>query len=51
MLSGTWSLRNSTTAEALEAITDLDPDTLADTEPPRGYSRDCQTKISEKRTT
>jgi len=34
------SLRGSTTAEALEAITELDLDTLADIEPPRGYGRD-----------
>ena len=34
------SLRDSTTAEALEAITDLDLEALADIEPPRGYGRD-----------
>ncbi len=34
------SLRDSTTAEALQAITDLDLDTLADIAPPKGYGRD-----------
>jgi len=34
------SLRDSSTAEALEAIADLDLFALADIEPPRGYSRD-----------
>lgn len=34
------SLRDSTTAEALEAIVDLDLTTLADIELPRGYGRD-----------
>ncbi len=34
------SLRDSSTANALEAIVDLDLTTLADSEPPRGYGRD-----------
>ncbi len=34
------SLRENSTAEALEAIADLDLSTLADIEPPRGYGRD-----------
>jgi len=34
------SLRDSSTAEALEAIADLDLSALADVEPPRGYGRD-----------
>jgi len=34
------SLDGSATAEALPAIADLDVDTLADIEPPRGYGRD-----------
>ena len=34
------SLHDSPTAEALEAITDLDLTTLADAEMPRGYGRD-----------
>jgi hypothetical protein len=34
------SLRDSATADALEAITGLDLDTLADIELPRGYGRD-----------
>ncbi len=34
------SLRDSPTAEALEAIVDLDLTMLTDTEPPRGYGRD-----------
>ena len=34
------SLRDSTTADALEAIVDLDLTPLADIEPPRGYGRD-----------
>ncbi len=34
------SLRDSPTAEALEAIADLDLTTLNDVEPPRGYGRD-----------
>jgi hypothetical protein len=34
------SLRDSTTAEALEAIADLDLTALDETEPPRGYGRD-----------
>jgi len=33
-------LYDSPTAQALEAIVNLDLDTLADTEPPRGYGRD-----------
>ena len=33
-------LRDTATAEALQAIVDLDLDTLADIEPPRGYGRD-----------
>jgi hypothetical protein len=33
-------LRDSTTAQALEAIADLDLAALADIEPPRGYGRD-----------
>ena len=34
------SLSDSPTAEALEAIVDLDLTELADIEPPRGYGRD-----------
>jgi hypothetical protein len=34
------SLRGTTTAEALQAIVDLDLDALAAIEPPRGYGRD-----------
>jgi len=34
------SLRDSATADALEAIVDLDLTPLADIEPPRGYGRD-----------
>ena len=34
------SLRDSPTAEALEAIVDLDLLTLAEIKPPRGYGRD-----------
>ncbi len=34
------SLRESSTAEALEAIADLDLSVLADIDPPRGYGRD-----------
>ena len=34
------ALRATTTAEALQAIVDLDLDTLAAIEPPRGYGRD-----------
>jgi hypothetical protein len=34
------SLRGTATAEALQAITDLDLDVLATVEPPRGYGRD-----------
>jgi hypothetical protein len=34
------SLRDTPTAEALEAIVDLDLSALADIEPPRGYGRD-----------
>ncbi len=34
------SLHGSTTAEALQAIADLDLDGLAGIEPPRGYERD-----------
>lgn len=34
------ALRETTTAEALQAIVDLDLDTLAAVEPPRGYGRD-----------
>ena len=34
------SLRDSATAEALQAIVDLDLDVLADIEPPRGFGRD-----------
>ncbi len=33
-------LHDSPTAQALEAILNLDLDTLADTDPPRGYGRD-----------
>ena len=33
-------LRDTATAEALQAMVDLDLDTLADIEPPRGYGRD-----------
>ncbi len=32
-------LRDTPTAEALQAIVELDLDTLADIEPPRGYGR------------
>ena len=34
------SLQDSATADALEAIVDLDLTFLADVEPPRGYGRD-----------
>jgi hypothetical protein len=34
------SMQDSATAEALEAIVDLDLTSLADIEPPRGYGRD-----------
>jgi hypothetical protein len=34
------SLRDTATAEALQAIVDLDLDLLAAIEPPRGYGRD-----------
>jgi hypothetical protein len=34
------SLRETESAEALQAIVDLDLDTLAAIEPPRGYGRD-----------
>jgi hypothetical protein len=34
------ALRGTTTAEALQAIVDLDLDELAAIEPPRGYGRD-----------
>ncbi len=34
------SLRDSSTASALEAVADLDLSALADIEPPRGYGRD-----------
>jgi hypothetical protein len=34
------NLHDSATADALQAIVDLDLDTLATTEPPRGYGRD-----------
>lgn len=34
------SLRDSSTANALEAIVDFDLSALADIEPPRGYGRD-----------
>lgn len=34
------SLHGSATAEALQAVADLDLDTLAGIEPPRGYGRD-----------
>ena len=34
------SLRDSATAEALKAITDLDLTALDETKPPRGYGRD-----------
>ena len=34
------SLRDSSTANALEAIVDFDFSALADIEPPRGYGRD-----------
>ncbi len=34
------SLRGSTTAEALQAIVDLDLEVLAEIVPPRGYGRD-----------
>ncbi len=33
-------LRDTVTAEALQVIVDLDLQTLADIEPPRGYARD-----------
>lgn len=36
----TDSLRHSATADALEAIVDIDLTPLADIEPPRGYGRD-----------
>src|SRR5271156_4240287 len=35
------SLRDTATAEALQAIVDLDLDDLISTEPPRGFGRDC----------
>ena len=34
------SLRDSPTAQALEALVDLDLDALAAIDPPRGYGRD-----------
>lgn len=34
------ALRDTTTAEALQAIVDLDLSELAEIEPPRGYGRD-----------
>jgi len=34
------SLRDSPTAQALEALVDLDLDALADIDLPRGYGRD-----------
>jgi hypothetical protein len=34
------ALQGTTTADALQAIVDLDLDTLAAIEPPRGYGRD-----------
>lgn len=34
------SLRDTATAQALQEIIDLDLDTLADIQPPRGYGRD-----------
>ena len=34
------SFRDTATDEALQAIVDLDLDTLAGTDPPRGYGRD-----------
>jgi len=34
------TLHGTTTAEALQTIVDLDLDTLASVEPPRGYGRD-----------
>ena len=34
------SLRDSATAEALQAIVELDLDVLAEIEPPRGFGRD-----------
>ncbi len=34
------TLRNTATAEALQNIIDLDLESLADIEPPRGYGRD-----------
>ena len=34
------SLRDTATAEALEALADLELTALADIEPPRGYGRD-----------
>jgi hypothetical protein len=33
-------LRDTATAEALQAVVDLDLEALADIEPPRGYGRD-----------
>jgi hypothetical protein len=34
------NLRDSATAEALQAIVDLDLDVFADIQPPRGFGRD-----------
>ena len=34
------SLQDTPTAEALQAMVELDLDTLASAEPPRGYGRD-----------
>jgi hypothetical protein len=34
------SLRDTATAEALQAIVELDLDAIADIEPPRGFGRD-----------
>jgi len=34
------ALRETATAEALQVIVDLDLDTIAEVEPPRGYGRD-----------
>ena len=34
------SLQDTATAEALQAVVELDLETLASTEPPRGYGRD-----------
>jgi hypothetical protein len=34
------TLQGTATADALQAIADFDPDTLAAIEPPRGYGRD-----------